>query len=356
MGKNRKRTKSQVSPDAGNPLPEQKRTAMDQSDQLSPSTLSNVGNGSFLHQLQQPYIPNMMGSYIQSPNAMPMTPPPQMPQSQTQHYNNPVSPIIDNTVIMSKLEAIDLRLRKLDSIEEQVLNINSKISSMNHRISSLESKMSDSNKTILELEKSRTFDSQVCNEISSKQKNIDKILSDEKQRCNSMQGELHNLKQSNSKLEDDIVDLQARSMRDNLLFFNIPEETLANNRRDENCSLKILNFCENNLKMSDAKKNIKFDRAHRLGKFLSNKTRPIVVKCSYPPDKALIKQQARMLLKNTDYRVSDQYPDKVREKRKALIPELIKAREEGKDAIISFDRLIIRGQRSTSISPDDTHE
>jgi hypothetical protein len=92
--------------------------------------------------------------------------------------------------------------------------------------------------------------------------------------------------------------------------------------------------------MSDAKKNITFDRAHRTGKFLSTKTRPIVVKCSHPQDK----QQARMLLNNTDYRISDQYLDNVRETRKALILELIKTREEGKDTIISFDWLVIRGQ------------
>ena len=82
-----------------------------------------------------------------------------------------------------------------------------------------------------------------------------------------------------NKLRSEIVDLKCRSMRDNLLFFQIPEE------KDENCETKLLNFIENELGIVNASTQIQLHRAHRVGPFKRGKTRPIVAKFAYYPDR-----------------------------------------------------------------------
>ena len=100
---------------------------------------------------------------------------------------------------------------------------------------------------------------------------------------------------------------------------------------------------ESALNIPDARHNIKIDRAHRIGLFDITKKRPIVVKFSFSQDKTLIKKCAYSELKDTKYRVSDQYPKAIQDRRKILIPHLIKAREDNKRAVLSYDKLYIDG-------------
>ena len=69
---------------------------------------------------------------------------------------------------------------------------------------------------------------------------------------------LEKLEKDNATLRDKIVDIQARSMRDNLLFFNIPEQ-------DKEITTEIIhNLLETKFQIKDAKEVIKIDRSHRM--------------------------------------------------------------------------------------------
>ena len=63
---------------------------------------------------------------------------------------------------------------------------------------------------------------------------------------------LEQLKVVNNKVSEEVVDLQCRSMRDNLLFFNIQEND------EENCNDVIQKFCTENLQLTDSEE---IDRA-----------------------------------------------------------------------------------------------
>lgn len=63
---------------------------------------------------------------------------------------------------------------------------------------------------------------------------------------------------------DDVTDLKARSMRGNLLFFGFPEKETVEDRTSEDCAQTVLDYCENTLKIPNARDNIKVERAHRL--------------------------------------------------------------------------------------------
>jgi DNA repair ATPase RecN len=77
---------------------------------------------------------------------------------------------------------------------------------------------------------------------------------------NEAQARVDNLEETNRKLRDSVIDLKARSMRDNLLLFNIPEE------ENEDTTKMIHKLLEEKLEIQDATRSIKIDRSHRLGK------------------------------------------------------------------------------------------
>ena len=68
---------------------------------------------------------------------------------------------------------------------------------------------------------------------------------------------------------DAVIDLQRRSMRDNLVFYVIPEKA------DENCDITLRKFFVKELGVTE---DVELARAHCMGKPEPGKTRPIVAK------------------------------------------------------------------------------
>ena len=135
-------------------------------------------------------------------------------------------------------------------------------------------------------------------------------------------------------------------MRDNLIFFGFEECRTFDERMNENCIDKILSFCEKGLNLENVRNSVKLEleRAHRIGKFTAAKNRPIVVKFNSYQDKLSVKKRAFDQLKDSQFRVSEQFPKVIQERRKTLIPHLIKAKQEGKKAALSDDKLYIDNQ------------
>ncbi|XP_060580681.1 uncharacterized protein LOC132737413, partial [Ruditapes philippinarum] len=102
-----------------------------------------------------------------------------------------------------------------------------------------------------------------------------------------------------------------------------PSSSLSN----EKCAEKVFVFCEKVLKIDNPKSRINIIRAHRIGKFTSGKTRPIVAKFDND-SKFLIKDALKgAKLQMTPYNVTDQYPQEIKDRRKELIPVMLEARK-----------------------------
>ena len=105
-----------------------------------------------------------------------------------------------------------------------------------------------------------------------------------------------------------------------------------------------MEFCENVMKIENAKTNIKIEKACRLGRKKDGATRPrpIVVKfCSYT-EREMVRNLSKRL-KGTNFGISPHYPPEVLEKRKKLIPVMLKERQENKKAYIVGDKLFVNG-------------
>lgn len=75
------------------------------------------------------------------------------------------------------------------------------------------------------------------------------------------------------RLKEKLTSMEAYSRRDNLVFFNVPEET------GENCSKKITDIIKERLGVTD----IKFTRVHRLGAYKQGQTRAVIARFHYFP-------------------------------------------------------------------------
>ncbi|CAH1245985.1 Hypp7624 [Branchiostoma lanceolatum] len=92
--------------------------------------------------------------------------------------------------------------------------------------------------------------------------------------------------------------------------------------------------------------NIEIERAHRNGRFQDGgRLRPIVAKLLRYKDRDTIIQRAKYL-KGSNIYINEDFSEKVRQKRKELIPKMKEARERGEIAYMKFDTLIIHPQES----------
>ena len=114
----------------------------------------------------------------------------------------------------------------------------------------------------------------------------------------------------------------------------------------------LIKFCDF-AKMSIANATeMKIDRVHRLGRFERGKRRPIVAKFNFYGDKVKVKDTARdKLNSNSGPRVGDQLPKPIQERRKKLIPYLVEARQNGRQASLAYDTLYIDNVRYTHDRP-----
>ncbi|XP_053383854.1 uncharacterized protein LOC128550032 [Mercenaria mercenaria] len=202
------------------------------------------------------------------------------------------------------------------------------------------------------------MDSHICDELQARQNQINKEIKTERDRvtqCSKDYGELKTakeaLKRANDSMAEQLLDLQSRSMRENLLFYGFDECANSADRKSEDCAEKIMTFCVDTLNIMDARSQIKIERAHRVGQYRSDRKRPIVAKFHSYSDKVSVKQRAMEKSRGSNdeslVRVSDQFPKEIQARRKQLIPALAKAKEAGKPAYLSYDKLFIDNRRYT---------
>ena len=222
-------------------------------------------------------------------------------------------------------KAEDYENQNFEKLFELITQMNQKLDKLDDKF---ESHLARIDQDIRDLKHSCTYVHETTDELTSKLKVHDDILKDVNERIDKI-GEV------NTKLHEDLLDLRVRSMRSNLVFYNLPEE-----EKEDPFSVvqKVLEKMEMN---SSA---IEIERAHRLGKKVDSKTRPIIAKFLRYHDKEYIRQRAYMS-KGSKIGIAEQFPKEIAERRKLLYPILKKAKSEGKKAVLIKDVLFINGQR-----------
>ena len=149
------------------------------------------------------------------------------------------------------------------------------------------------------------------------------------------------LEQQKEELRDEVTYLQSQSMRNNLIFDNIPEDAHETHEQTEKI---IRDFIKDKLKLAQSiVDEMDFERVHRMGYKQGSRIRKIVAKFHRFKDREIVRRQCRHL-KGTNFFVSEQYPKEVADTRRKLVPQMKQAREDGKQAWIIYDTLYIDGK------------
>ena len=137
------------------------------------------------------------------------------------------------------------------------------------------------------------------------------------------------LQQAQIKLNmqnEKILDLQSRSMRENLVIRGISEDANESWQDTEN---KVKNFMKNEMKIEDTE-SLMVDRAHRMGTKVADKPRNIVVKFTSSKSKDKIFKNVKNLAGKKQFSVQEQLPQEIQERRNRLWPKFKEAKEKAK--------------------------
>jgi tRNA threonylcarbamoyladenosine modification (KEOPS) complex Pcc1 subunit len=220
---------------------------------------------------------------------------------------------LDNEKLDEIYEMIRTVMAKLDTLDE----IKNRIVCVEQDFKQMKSSLEFAHAEVEDLKE------QITNAKNSEEENRNRIVE---------------LEEANLRLHESVVDLKARSMRDNLLFFNVEEE------EKENTDEKIFQILEEKLEIPDARNKIKIDRTHRVGRKRNaqRKPRAIVVKFNYFRDREFIRQNARKL-RGTRIGIAEQFPEEIEKIRQTLYPEMKKAKAAKQRVRMVRDKLFING-------------
>ncbi|XP_070390986.1 uncharacterized protein [Dermacentor albipictus] len=160
--------------------------------------------------------------------------------------------------------------------------------------------------------------------------------------------EKKNLPSVNNTLKHKNDELENRARRNNLILHGLPEFSDEGNER---LSSDIAKWFENKLKMSCPQ----IERCHRLGRRSRDRPRPVIMKLlDYREKVSVLKSGHR--LKETDYRISEDFSLRVRNTRKKLWEASESFRNNGCTVRIRFDHIFIDKVRYNWNSASNTLE
>lgn len=239
----------------------------------------------------------------------------------------------------SRFSNIEIALTKLDNIDKSLAQVTSRVEKVessvnlvNHNVNACELKVNRINETHKEFNKNQK--SQEV-ELKAAKTQIKKLQKDTEQ-LDDLRRQMNDLWYENGELKDKLLNIQARSMRHNLVFTGIPEVV----GEDENIEDIVKTIIKEKVQISE---DIDFENVHRFGGRFGGKPRKIVVRFHRFKQRELVRKNARNLA-GTGIGISEQFPHEMEHKRKELYPVLRKAREWNNRAYMIRDKLYINGK------------
>ena len=256
---------------------------------------------------------------------------PQGPQSYFAGYISPIQDVIgrfDN--LASKLDHVCAKLEKLDSIEKRLTSLEASMVTVNDDMKQVKQQTQD-------MENSMTLMNDQFEEhksdLTGLQNTVQTLTMACKADSDEIKADITKLSCLYTTLQDKHLDLQTRSMRDNLVFTGIKEE------EEENTEQVLIDFISNELGATASETT--FHRVHRMGRRMRGKTRPIVAKFVLHKDRETIRKLAPEKLKEKAYGINEHFPKEINDRRKELYPHYKAAKQQGKKAVLVKDRLHI---------------
>jgi hypothetical protein len=240
----------------------------------------------------------------------------------------------------------DLKTLKISNskIEQSVNKIEMKISTIENKVTALETKVND-------IEQTASF---ISSEFENQKSSLTAAyteIANLKSVCQKLDNNLKESKKREETTTDKILDLEARSMRDNLIFYGINET-----EQNENCEELVKTLIQTKLQLDTT--DMQFDRAHRLGGPRARKPRPVVVKFHRYSDRETVRRKSydenvKASLRGSNQGVGIQSPLQYREARKALTETAQQEKSKGHQTRITGNTLFVNNKPVKKYSSGD---
>ena len=224
-------------------------------------------------------------------------------------------------------------LGKLSTIEKTLGSISTKINSLESKVNLVETQVNS-------CEKACSFLSYQCEDHRKELLDAKSKISSLKSKCESMESKSKEHQAESAKLHRKVLDLESRSMRDNLVFHSLPETT----QEDWESLVKALLKEKLGMGAFETRKII-FDRIHRIVRKENQGPGyipPIVAKFHRYSEREQVRELGyamRDALRATNMSVKPQIPVEVLEKSKPLHSVFKKAKNDGARIKFVLDKL-----------------
>ena len=162
------------------------------------------------------------------------------------------------------------------------------------------------------------------------------------------QGRITRLEKVVEDQREEILMIQARSMRDNVIFYNVPEK---GRETYEETKKVVQDFLKEEMRMTDENiKKVEINRAHRSG-FNPRGPRNIIANMKTSESKFVIMSHAKNLNRGKNFGVSEQLPREMNERKKQLLPKFRSAQQQEKKPKWNLDKLVI-DRKETKVEKD----
>lgn len=185
----------------------------------------------------------------------------------------------------------------------------------NERCIRIETNQSSMSQALSDLKVSHETVATAVADITVRLQTVEKRISD----LPNVQQELSITRQSLIRVEQETIDLQARldeaedrSRRDNVLFYGLPDVPDEKAHQSEE---KIITMARDRLDVRLSPDDIA--RAHRIGRYLAGKNRPLIAKFSNSKSKMLLLSK-KSILRGSGIGLSEDFSVSTREARKKL--------------------------------------
>ena len=258
--------------------------------------------------------------------------------SQNSNWQN-----IDSTLKAqcARMTNIQMQINDLKCVKQKVDSVENSIRIIDKDVREINLKMRD-------CEESTQVISDLCEDVQSEQNTMSVSVNALYEKIEKLE---FNQEQMTSELANStsaIVDLQCRSMRENLIFTGIKEPRLKEGEYEDTEGL-LRDFLKYEMQID---RPIHFHRVHRIGPYERNfdTPRPVVAKFERFKDREEVRSAALRTLKGKPYGVREQFPKVVEDKRKLFYPEMKRAKHNKQNKVrLVRDKLYVN---NVEIIPD----
>ena len=201
---------------------------------------------------------------------------------------------------------IEQQMSQMNSWKQALSNTQNDVTRLNTEVFTVKAKM-DSVKGKIEIyDNSIQTYSDICDNIVSSNSESESKIDYLMDKLISMEISQNELQSKQANIEEKMIDLQWRGMRENLLFTGIDEPVLQRGEY-ENAEQTLRLFLRNEMGIDD---EIPLDRVHRIGKFRPDQQYPrtIIAKFERYRDKEFVRKKAPLTLVNKPFGVNEHYP------------------------------------------------